>query len=549
MNSSRAIVIATVLIGLAFLYSAWRIHSLSGPGQAVAGTVELRLAHYLVYESHRVHYAGVIRDYEARNPGIRIRVTDVPIRVWPTWRKTQLDSPTPPDIVQLGMGFTDEQTALYVRPLTREVQEPNPYHRGTDLERVPWRETFIDGLRGSGDNSETYNYRLLDYYGVPTYANTIRLFCNLDLLERLTGETTVPVDYDGFVSLLGRIATESRRSRLQITAMAGADEYSRLFFHQLFQQQSQRLARGFDLERNLAPSDRESAIALLRGVWGPARPPVSGIWSVWRDAGQGYQPGFLTALREDAGFLFKQQRAVMAVSGSWDALFLLSEVPFRAAAFPVPVPDAAHPTHGAGVVGPIGEAALVPSGSFGIMRRSRHPREALDFLHFLTSRPINQRFADECLRIPVVRGARPAGSIAAFAPRADGFEPGFSPYFQYYGRRAAFRTLLTNLHRLFAPAGGVQPFIAGLAETYEAAIRSDSEAFVRDGARASQRTDTVVLAWHALDAGGDTGASSRLALAAETQSAGESDYLQTQHALLHAAAFAPKKHLNDGRTP
>lgn len=534
MTTARlpALLGASLLAGV-FLYATARLLQREGepasPGEA-GGRVTVRLAHYLVYESHRPYFESVARDYERLHPHVRVEIADVPIRVWPTWRKTQLDAPDPPDMVQLGQGFTDEQMALYLLPLGEAVARPNPYNAGTDLADVSWRETFVDGLRGSGDSSETFNYRLLEYYGVPTYANTVRLFCNLDLLEKITGSRNVPEDFEDFIALGEKIEDYARRHRLPITALAGAEEYARLLFTQLFQQQSQRVTRTFDLERNLTQSDREAAIAFLRGDWRPDTGPVRSAWAAWRTLGRLYQPGFLGAMRDDAGFLFKQQRAVMIVSGSWDAFHLLTDNPFEVSVLPLPNPPVATSD---GRLGPLSESALLPSGSFGIMRRSRHPEIALDFLRFLTSRQINQRFADVCLRIPVVRGAHPPPEIAAFAPREDGYESGFSPYFQNFGRRAVYRVMQTTLDRLVAPSGSVEAFLADLETPFRAALRDDVQAFARDSARTFQRTDSMLVALQAL-AVREPEAAHRYWRLSENQSLGESDHHQALHALAWA---------------
>ena len=133
----------------------------------------------------------------------------------------------------------------------------------------------------------------------------------------------------------------------------------------------------------------------------------------------------------------------------------------------------------------------------------------------------------------MVRGARPPPEIAAFAPREDGYESGFSPYFQNFGRRAVYRVMQTTLDRLVAPSGSVEAFLADLETPFRAALRDDVQVFARDSARTFQRTDSMLVALQAL-AVREPEAAHRYWRLSENQSLGESDHHQALHALTWA---------------
>lgn len=511
-----------LLLALAFGYSVIRINTRLTHASATSDKrAVIRLAHYLVYESHREFFRRVVADYERLHPDVRVEVIDVPPQVWPTWRQTRFIGGNPPDLIQLGRGLGDEQASLYLRPLTTDVESVNPYNIDTPLAATPWRATFVDGLTGG----DSYYPRLLEIYGVPSYLNLVRIFYNRDLFRRVLGSDRPPADYAEFISFCERIAAHARENDPGLVPLAGSIEYSRTALNQLMLAGTQRLARSIDLERDLSNTSRETVVAWLRGEWSMETAPVRDVWRQFQTLARHYQPGFLQASRDDAGFIFKQARSAMIVSGTWDANYFLLDSSFSVGAFALPNPDAHDSAFGTGRIGPVSEAAGNPSGAFGITKASAHPERALDFLRYLSSQKVNQDFARSCLRVPVVIGAK-APDGEAFAARLEGYEPGANPILPDYGSRSTQRLIEASLSYLLAPDGG-DSFYHRLAAELPRYLREDITRAHAQGQRNLGPADASSLALALLP---DTPAAT-LALARENRLLQEAETYQLAYAL------------------
>jgi hypothetical protein len=125
--------------------------------------------------------------------------------------------------------------------------------------------------------------------------------------------------------------------------------------------------------------------------------------------------------------------------------------------------------------------------------KSVHREVAIDFLRFLSSRAMNQKFADDCLRVPVIVGATVPAEIAAFAPETGGYQPGFNVSFYDWSAKVSSRLFLTTIERLLAENGGVDEFVAAFGAGLEQALRRDLEFASRQSLRALQRGDATEL--------------------------------------------------------
>jgi len=521
-RENRFAVVGAVLLATVFVWSGAKIFLRTSPGLDGGAKKRLTFAHYLVYESNRKFFDEIFRDYERMHPDVSIQQLDVPPPVWPAWRQTRFSGDTAPDIIQLGRGITDEQCALFLRPLTEALREPNPYNRGTDLEHVPWRETFVDGLDAS---TETLRPQLMDYYGVSSYVNIERFFVNLDLYARIAGDAPPPRDYDEFVALCQRTLAYAREHELNLEPIAGSVEFMRNFFNRVAAQQTQRIARRIDLEGDgfLHQRHREPALGWLRGEWNLDDPGVRGACEIIRELGRYFQPGVLSSSRDEAGFLFKQGQTLLIYSGSWDASYFMTDTSFRVGVMPLHLPKPGHAL-GRGTLGGITELAAVPSGGFAITKGSRHPEVALDFLRYFSSRAINQKFANDCLRVPVIVGAKTPVAVAGFALETAGYAWGFT----LSGADATMRLFETSVDRLLAPNGSVDEFLERLKDGYGGAVRQDLQASVREGVRAQQRLDATIFG---LSQSSGTKEHERLRRLHENQALQEAEIYQTRLAL------------------
>jgi hypothetical protein len=103
-----------------------------------------------------------------------------------------------------------------------------------------------------------------------------------------------------------------------------------------------------------------------------------------------FQPGFIGVTRDEALFLFAQEKGVFMSTGTWDVNSLIEQARGKfevgIAEFPLPARD--DPDYGKLVFGPVYD----PSGAgfpFGVTRFSKHPEVAQKFLQFLASKKGN----------------------------------------------------------------------------------------------------------------------------------------------------------------
>ena len=111
----------------------------------------IRFAHWQIETGPRKAFDAMIKRFEELNPQVRVEQVDVPGRFYKQWLRTQLIGGMAPDIVEFGHLFdADDIYPRFLEPISDYMEVPNPYNRGTPLEGVRWRDTFLDGLN-TGD--------------------------------------------------------------------------------------------------------------------------------------------------------------------------------------------------------------------------------------------------------------------------------------------------------------------------------------------------------------------------------------------------------------
>ena len=103
----------------------------------------IRLAHRQLEGGVREALDALAREHEKGNPGVRIKQIPIPERIYSNWLLTQLVGGTAPNIIQIGMGSTDERLARYFLPLTDLAKAPNPHNAGADLDGVTHFQEFL----------------------------------------------------------------------------------------------------------------------------------------------------------------------------------------------------------------------------------------------------------------------------------------------------------------------------------------------------------------------------------------------------------------------
>jgi ABC-type glycerol-3-phosphate transport system substrate-binding protein len=472
-----------VCFGIALAQVFNRHRAASNPDEIV-----IRIAHWQLESGIRDALDTLARDYERLNPGVRIEQNPIPERIYPSWLKTQLVGGTAPDLIQVGKGSDDETLARFFRPLTEAVELPNPYNAGTPLAGIRWRDTFVDGLTGT----ESYKPNLLEYYGIPLSMITIRMYYNVTEWKRILGDTPPPADYDAFISICERVQEHAAKTGEVLFPVAGSNYGTPWFAGALIGSQTQRLAQRLDDTLSLRPNPAENALQFLSGRWTLDDPEFVNGLQLARQIGRFAQPGFIQAHREDAAFYFVQGRALMIVTGSWDAPSFRALAPFELSAFKLPLPRPDHPRYGAGVLGDTSESETPTGACFGLTRASAHPERALDFLHFLTSRRGNTTFSEVSSWLPSVIDIDLPPLVRPFAPVVDGYVGGIG--IDVGGGASVNRIINSNLNTLFDANTDISKLQNLLRERLPDAVREDLVRNTRGMRLNTARQDTPLAA-------------------------------------------------------
>jgi len=512
------------LLALCFIVSVARILLGNSPkeqGAAKDGAepVTIRFAHWQLENGPRDAFDRIAEEYTKLHPNVRVIPMAIPERIYTNWLVTQLVGETAPDLIEIGMGATEERVARFFTPLADLASSPNPYNRGTDLEGVPLRDTFFDGMEGG------YQANLFQYYGVPISGFTVRMFYNLDLLKTVTGSEKLPATYEELVALCRKVEEYNARNHRSITPIAGSKYNGPILMTRLFSSQTQTLSE------ELSPLGKVDADAVQRindymeGKWSLDSEAVRSGFDLMREVGQFMQPGFFQLQRDDATLLFVQKRALMICTGSWDATSIRQQAAFRVGVGQIPFPAKSNPQFGKYTRGALSEAGANAGLSFGLTRHSKHPEIARDFLLFLASRPINELWSKTSGWLPAVVGINVNPDVDPFLPITDGALPGFVPNFP--GMADAERIYTNSMHRLFDPFGGTEAFVELIKPNYGKALLSDIERQRRTVLDTVQRSDTQLAALAALAA----------------RHPGEVEYQQRLEDFMQSAAVNEQKYL------
>lgn len=480
--------IGIVVLALIFGWAAWTVLSRDSTLARRNSEIVIRIGHWQLESGLRDAFDALAKRYSEMHPGVRIKQEAVPGRVYQTWMKTGLAGGQEPDLMVTGQA-RDEVLARHFTPLTHEIAEPNPYNKGTELEGVPWRDTFVDGLSNSLGLQT-----LQEYYSVPIAILTIRLYVNAALWEKLLGDRPLPENFDDLIAACSEIERKSRELGLDIAPIASSRFTAEMLFSPLFKSQTQKLALQINKLNNLTPPRSAVAAAFLPGLATLDDPAIHDGLQIVRDIAQFMKPGFLQLEREDAILAFAQQRAVMLPTGAWDFLSITSQCPFPVAIGRIPWPSSDHPRYGKNILGRPSEAGSGSAAAFCLSANSPHPEVALDFLRFMTSQPGNEIFAQTSKWLPAVEGARPSETTKDFMLDMEGATDGFAIAPIIYGNGEMARIYAQNIHRLVEPDGGVEPFLDSLRPAFAQAVHDDLQRQITDQIVAVRRLEGPIAA-------------------------------------------------------
>lgn len=483
MNRLRNLLAVVVLLG-AFIYSAWHVLT-HRRTETDPDRVTLRIGHWLLHAGMRESFEEAAAAYTRLHPHVTIEQIPVPIRAWPSWLRTQLIGGTAPDITGM-LGANEELATRYFLPLTDRVTAPNPYNAGTPLEGVPWADTFVDGLAAMRLLTPTSG----DVHSVNLQINTLRLFYNKRLLKEVTGSDEPPADYAALRTLEGQVSRYNQARGASLVPIASCGPYADFLFERLLPSQTQKMAIELSPSNNFQVPPVELARLMLNGRLSyRSTPQLHASLRLLRDVSALMTPGYNSLQRDDALFSFLQEKAVMICAGSWDYGVFERDGDFPVGIMPVVLPSPRDPDYGRFVLGLASESNGSAEATFGIVRTSQHPEIALDFLRFLTSRDVAQRFSNRSLRMSAIAEVSPPASAPGLAPRLEGEIDGVRTDFNFFGGGNANMVFKRNLYLLTGPTGSVDTLAAKLDADLPHALRQDAGTYLTRTRRDIQRLD------------------------------------------------------------
>ncbi|MEK7475285.1 MAG: extracellular solute-binding protein [Candidatus Coatesbacteria bacterium] len=406
------------VIAAAFVW-ACAVIVLHRTAEAPEGTIVIRVGHWQLETSVREAFDTLARDYQKLHPNVRIVQDAIPETTYGQWVTTNLMGGTAPDLMEIGIGVTEPLWISYQRryfhPLTQYTARPNPYNRGTPLENTPLRQTFADGMRSA------YIEALQEYMKINLSQFGVRIFYNKGLLKKLTGLDEAPRDYHGFLAACEEIKKHTNAEGKHFVPIACSGYHFWMWEMMMADQVTYPALARADFNRDGYVGNDENWVAFKSGRLSFDFPAYRARFRMIRQISDEFQVGYTGLTRDDAVLLFAQQKAVFMPTGTWDSRSLQEQAKgsFEVGLMEFPRPTDQDPEYGEFIKGPLYEVPWV-GFPFGIVRTSKHPDVALDFLLFLASQPNNEKFNRIIGWIPSVVGCTMDPLLEAFKPKLEG---------------------------------------------------------------------------------------------------------------------------------
>ncbi len=400
---------------------AWAVFSIATRQvkQIAPGLKVIRIAHWQLEAGVRDGIDEMARQYEKLHPDVMIVQEGIPESVYGQWVTTQLMGGTAPDLMEEGLGLNSLLwTSYYNRyflPLNSYVGKPNPYNKGTDLEGIPLRMTIEDGMKNA------YNENIQQFVGIQLSQFSQRIFYNKDLLKKLTGLDESPKEYRGFLDICKKIKSQKNSKGQVYIPIASSRYHFPTWEGFLFDLVTPPILDRADFNRDGTVGMEEYFAAFKTGLLTPDYPAFKARFQMMREVADNFQPGWTGLGRDEAVFLFAQQRAVYISTGTWDYMSLKEQAKgkFNVGVVDFPLPTQNDPVYGRFIRGPRYETVAV-GFQFGVTRTSKYPDIAIDFMLFMASQKKNEELNNIIGWIPGTKGAKMDADRAQFKPHFFG---------------------------------------------------------------------------------------------------------------------------------
>ncbi len=403
-----------VLIGSAYLISTFIVLRRTTE-EVRSDRVTIRISQWQLELGVREGIDTIIKRYEQLNPKVHVVQIAVPGSAYLPWVQTQMVGGTGPDIVEYSFPWPD--TGRNFQPIDADVMQPNPYNKGTPLEGVAWKDTFIDGMISPDNFVQSLNA----YYSVSMSTGVPRIAYNRQLLKTITGSDAPPHTYRELVGLADQIKAYSKAHGLNIAPLANSHDTHKGLTDGIMSGMCFYLYQRLDYRHRLKNDPSDLGMSYLRGEWSFDSPEVVAGLKALREYSEMCPPAFLQRLRETALIDFVSGRAVMIVAPAFEAGSLKEISPFPIGAFRYPYPREDDPVYGRYAKGPLSEGQVITGMPFYLNRMTRHRAEAIDFMRFMTSHEGSTIFTRLSNWMPVTIGVKASNYVAQFMPDPKGY--------------------------------------------------------------------------------------------------------------------------------
>ena len=337
---------ALIVVGATFAWSAFAIAAYRARG-APPGAIVIRLGHWQLEASVRDAIYKMAEDYRREvNPNVYIMQDAIPEGTYGQWVSTQLMGGTAPDLLQVsGMLPFNIWFSYYQRyfiPLGKYVELENPHNAGTDFEGVPLRKTYKDGMKTA------YVDEMQEYVCIPLSQFGTRIFYNRDLLRQLTGLEEPPTEYRAFLEVCEKIRVQRDPQGKFYIPIAGSMYHFGMMGGLMWDSLTYRAVEKADFNRDGVVGNNEQFVAFRTGRLDFDFLPYRARFKMIEELTRYFQSGYTGLTRDEAVFLFAQQKAVFMSTGTWDARSLQEQAKgqFEVGVMYYPYPEPTDPYYG-----------------------------------------------------------------------------------------------------------------------------------------------------------------------------------------------------------
>jgi len=477
-----------VLFIAAYLFAVFWVFTQSNPPN-FDGVTTIRIAHWQIELGPPDGIDAVIKRYEELNPNVRVKQVMVPGQVYRQWMRANFAGDNAPDIVEYGAwldGLAD-LPVRYFQPITEELLEANPYNEGTELEGVPWLKTFHDELLEQRLNSPEPG----QYFAVTMSRGSTRLFCNRELLKKVTGSTELPEDFEGMRGLFKQTADYAKLHGNTLMPFAGSRDNALWMMSFYMGGVMNSLSQKLDTDGFLGLYARQTQWKYLNGDWSYSHPQVKAAFSLLAEISKQMRPGYMSFLRDEAYRQFFRGDALFIYTGTWDATSIIRLADFPVSVLRSPQPTQSDPLVGRYMLGHFADGYNMTGFGFYLNKRSPNRDQAVDFMRFMTSYEGAKLFTEKSGWVPSIRTVPIAPEIANYVSPEDGVGYAGPNLSLGGGTRSIFSS---NFHHLIGPKGSVDKLAKVLDEVMPPAAREALQVEQRAANWAVLLQDTRIVA-------------------------------------------------------